>query len=392
MIDYPVVIKKQKNTTFTNREKFLMEGSKQIKTRFITSLSTHKNYENNYSPFLNIIPSMYQEKSKPKFVQPSMRFKPRNDFERVYESLIKNNFSFENRYSKKIIKQHLEMEKQKKKKNIQTIDEKLYCCNEIKEDIINDNKSKKSSLKEKINDMKRHFKEFNLLTIQNEKTKKLHSDLHNKTYFKALENYQLFGTTMLNQKYKQISPSFYKYNNLKKNKFSNTLYVKDKNIKNFDTEQPIINTNSKLDFINFFNQSKYHNQNIFNSLEKADFFIDTRQPSNTLYDSINNNEATFRHIKEMAFRPNEDDNHINEYIDNDVKLESNKNVERIVIDGKEYLKTDFKNITKSVLEKCNITEKQIPNMDYHLYKGDGKLMCTNGLTLNEFHKKFGLKG
>ena len=72
MIDYPIVIKKQKNTTFTNREKFLMEGSKQIKTRFITSLSTHKNNENNYSPFLNIIPSMYQEKSKPKFVQPSM--------------------------------------------------------------------------------------------------------------------------------------------------------------------------------------------------------------------------------------------------------------------------------------------------------------------------------
>ena len=59
--------------------------------------------------------------------------------------------------------------------------------------------------------------------------------------------------------------------------------------------------------------------------------------------------------------------------------------ENIVIDGKEYKKSETHKIADKILKKCNYNENKVK---YN--SNEGGLMFTNGLTIKEFEAKYGL--
>ncbi len=91
-------------------------------------------------------------------------------------------------------------------------------------------------------------------------------------------------------------------------------------------------------------------------------------------------------LKKMAFEKNEnlDDSFSNApYVRND--YDDLKKEENIIIDGKEYKKSETYKIADKILKKCNYNENKIKYKPY-----EGGLMFTNGLTVKEFEAKYGL--
>ena len=92
-------------------------------------------------------------------------------------------------------------------------------------------------------------------------------------------------------------------------------------------------------------------------------------------------------LKKMAFEKNEnlDDSYSNApYTRND--YDDLKKEENIIIDGKEYKKSEIDLIANKLLKKCNWNENKV---NYKLNEKGG-LMFTNGLTIKEFEEKYGL--
>ena len=58
----------------------------------------------------------------------------------------------------------------------------------------------------------------------------------------------------------------------------------------------------------------------------------------------------------------------------------------VVINGKYFNKKDLKGISNAILKKCNYISKHFDVEN----AGNGKLMFTRGMTVNEFSKKYGL--
>jgi hypothetical protein len=61
--------------------------------------------------------------------------------------------------------------------------------------------------------------------------------------------------------------------------------------------------------------------------------------------------------------------------------------EKIFIEGEEFQKKDIEHISKKVLYRCNFLHPKNKNNAHNLKVGDGKLMITSGLTVNDFLKK-----
>lgn len=382
MIDNPIKIKKVKNLQYTNREKLLMEESDKIrKKRSITENPIEDKYKH-LTPFLNIIPP--DKKKEPQFIQPPMRFKPKNDYEKVYDALVCNHYSFKNEHGRKIINRQLTKKKKKKEEK-----EDSELDSEFDSDSENEKNSQNDS---EDSDIKKYF------VTKNLRTKKLHSDLHDKTYFRAVENFPLFGSTMLNKNEYAKSkkyPSFKLKQNTKNKKINRWHYGSD-DIYDMDANIPNTNYNSNMDFINFLSQVKKPEiaNDIFKKFEKTNFSLKDRKKEDKNKNDKTNSIQNLNKLKEIAFKTSydEDDEAYGGYgNDGELNYDHIKNAERIIIDGKEYLKSDIRNISKTVLKNCNFTELRKPNLDYDLHKGDGKVMCTKGLTINEFQRKFGLK-
>ena len=91
-------------------------------------------------------------------------------------------------------------------------------------------------------------------------------------------------------------------------------------------------------------------------------------------------------LKMMAFEKNDkmDDSFTrNLFEKND--FEDFKKEDNIIIDGKEYKKSETYKIADKVLKKCNYNENKVK---YN--SNEGGLMFTNGLTINDFEAKYGL--
>ena len=91
-------------------------------------------------------------------------------------------------------------------------------------------------------------------------------------------------------------------------------------------------------------------------------------------------------LKKMAFEKN--DNYEDSFLhDNFGKNEYDdlKKEENIIIDGKEFKKSETYKIADKILKKCHYNENKIKYKPY-----EGGLMFTNGLTIKEFEAKYGL--
>ena len=76
----------------------------------------------------------------------------------------------------------------------------------------------------------------------------------------------------------------------------------------------------------------------------------------------------------------------------DVDLEKKINEEDnlINIDNKLFKKDDYKEISKFILKKCHFINKKFDEKEKGIKIGEGKLMMTNGMSINEFAKKYSL--
>jgi hypothetical protein len=91
-------------------------------------------------------------------------------------------------------------------------------------------------------------------------------------------------------------------------------------------------------------------------------------------------------LKKMAFEKNDgfEDSFTNEGFGKN-EYDDLKKEENIIIDGKEYKKSETYKIADRILKKCHYNENKIKYKPY-----EGGLMFTNGLTIKEFEAKYGL--
>jgi len=62
--------------------------------------------------------------------------------------------------------------------------------------------------------------------------------------------------------------------------------------------------------------------------------------------------------------------------------------ERIFIDNESFLKSQINLISKKILKKCNFLQNKSDFNNKEIKSGQGKLMITSGMTINDFTKKF----
>ena len=384
-----------------------------------------------------------KKKNIPKLIQPSMRFTARSDFERVYDIIKNRNALYE---EEKIIKNQLakmgfsshiedEDEENEESEKIDSGENLIKKENLTDEEIIQKERHNKIIQQRKNMINKRKF----LLNVDNKrkmnynKMKYLRSDLYPKTYFKTMENLTMFRTSTINhnafQKWKkedEIKQKNIKINNLNKynNSILNNLYEAYFNNNNKNKEFRKISTfdekrKSHISNYNDLKNAAMTLNNIDNSLNKGNKFFNNQSRQfnlvgnkkileeleitkdianinpllfNLNFNNIKNEnnvspkvENQLNMLKKMAFVKDEnfeDDFNKNLFSKND--FDDFKKEDNIIIDGKEYKKSETYKIADKVLKKCNYNENKVK---YN--SNEGGLMFTNGLTINEFEAKYG---
>ena len=389
-----------------------------------------------------------------KINQPSMKFKPRNDLERIIDSInmnkgiyIKNNefIKFNNKYKKeKLIASNKENEK--KEKDLCFIPNKdnkaiLISYGSETQNKANNNKKIDTLLKQEDNKVLKD--KINLSNAVKNITEKYHS----KTYFNSIKQAILFN----NNQDKKI---FNKFNKINK-KCQKKINYSSSAINFF----PKINNNDTLNLKNIYkiksgkkiNEQKKKKNKIFKKTQlidniindiSLDLIIDDKDKINVLdkifklnnpisnydidldLDNLNKiqnenlmklkNMATNKSTHKMPFfseRRKSKSNIENKkgfFLDHDfsssiskMKSLKLKNKEAIIEDDKYIIinnnvynkknESDMKNLGKIALKNCHfINTKFDDNEKNHLKKGEGKLMITNGLSLNQFLDKYSL--
>ena len=108
----------------------------------------------------------------------------------------------------------------------------------------------------------------------------------------------------------------------------------------------------------------------------------------------NENDFNKKHIKFDFKNINNNNNKFyikNDDFEADLQDSKNKNKNKFEIDGKIYNISELKKITKLMLKKCNFVHDKSKHNNTCLKKGNGKLMSTSGLTINQFYEKYHLK-
>ena len=438
MAEKPIVVKKVKEKLFTNREALLAETSDKIlsKKGFVfTSYKTDKerikehlereariNNSNKYATYNTESSNMFQ--SKFNLIQPSMRFKPRTDLERVYDTLKQREVIDTDRINKHLNRnvfstQNLNDSYDSDEDNLNT----NYIL--TKKKILNQEEEYRRRMHNKIiEDRKEMIKMRKMyLTLQSNKKKlenaefrNVRADLHNKTHFKAMENLTMFKTSTMNH---NLFKSFSKedierqkqYQETKNNFYQtvtmNSFYPQRQrfnNTSNTFKSLPKKPANMSLSALNTVNPQKSNFTLIGNAKILKDLEI-TKEIANSNpllfnmnFNSIKADTGTFNvtneqldSLRKIAFEKNPSEEElstkdIKELIKGNNDFDEYKKDQNIVIDGQEFKRTELDKIADTVLKKCNWNEKK----KKYSNKGQGKLMFTNGLTLSEFEMKYGL--
>ena len=335
------------------------------------------------------------------YLQPIMKFKPRTDLERIFDTINLNYYGKIDKnlvneqlkslglvtvYNKKNLKIETEYSllKEKLKVNPETLNylikekqrleqgPKTSEINELitnMENIIHINKEILSEKSQKnishLSQKARNFRN-KRRNMNNFLAKNILSEYQKKTHFKAICTCSLD----LNDSYKKnnLNIENNKNNNKNEEKYHSfdcftSLYH------NKNNEDKYNNDNWKHYSIGLY-KKKFHNKkklgryqidylkNLFNQQ------IDGKSPFICMYDSH----------KKLSDEENEGNN----------KLFRQAN--RVLINGKFYNKNDLKGISNAILKECNYVKKHFSSEN----SGEGKTMITRGMTVNQFTKKYGL--
>ena len=444
MAQKPIIIKKQKDKYSTSRQELLATSSNKIldKKGFqfksyrsdkerIKEYLIRKESIDKYLDEISIIKRkkeiLNKKKNEPKLIQPSMRFTARSDLERVFD-IIKNR---ENVYDEeKVIKRQIAKmgfishvvdeddgsEEEETENNLENnqlqniIDENLTEEERYKKELHNKIIQQRKNM---INKRKFLLDVEQIKKIDNSKAKHLRGELYQKTHFKTMENISMFKTSTINhnifkkwkiedeKKQQNIKiKNIYDYNSMHNETVSsyfpklkenpgNKMGLRKKisefrKIGNYDDKsfKQYLKNN---DYFNYYNNIKSIMANKMDSNPLL-FNLNFNNIKNEINNSHNNQEQ-LDILKKMAFENNEkteeysvsnDGNWKNDY--DDLKKEEN-----IVIDGKEYKKSETYKIADKLLQKCHYNENKVK---YN--SNEGGLMFTNGLTIKEFEAKYGL--
>ena len=317
-------------------------------------------------------------------IQPQMRFKARTDLERVYEALNGKIYRDNERNILNRQLKNIDLFTYKKPKDLLKLNSIVN--NQVEDDKINDeNEENKKGYKiipypqiedkEEKKTVKRNIyanSKVYYIPTTNERWKKrtdlnieaegILKEYHYKTHFKAAEE---IAENRLDSK-KIEKENYYCTNSSR--------LIRKKKIFIFDDD-----VEKKLKKYDFKNYSKNYNpikKHRGKSMDPESMKILTSL-------AFKNNE---KKIKE------DEKNHSLEKID----IESKKKLidENNVLIGNEifYKGTQFNIIANKVLNLCNVYHKKNRHNDTILKKGNGKMMFSQGLTINEFEKKYDFNG
>ena len=375
-------------------------------TRVNNYLSTHKeeldkyynkeknkiNYNNTENINVNIHNTKNNEEkseddygNKNIYLQPIMKFAPRTEFERIYDTLnsyeygrinknlIKeqlktlgfltvqnyNNINYQNEYSLlkekfKVSPQTLSyLKKEKKRLEKETRSPEIQNLITNITDIIKINEEIRHAQETPIIKKENH-KKLNIAQkkiINNYLAKNILGEYQKKTHFKALLNCTL--NLEKNNKNKSLSE-----NNRNNKMVSYNLYNnKNINLRNNSSNKIVQKTCVKP----FHNKKKYPEEDM-EYLKKLC--------------NMTHNEY-FRHRNQSHISNDEGEEEQNKFL---------KHENIILINGVAYNKKDLPKISKVILKECNYIKNSFNNEK----AGTGKTMITRGLSVNEFTKKYGL--
>jgi hypothetical protein len=324
-----------------------------------------------------------------------MRFKPRTDLERVFDTL--NESPLYHSLDKEILQRHLRklsnsLTVKVKPKNKVEIEENKP--DEIADHELKDNdpyhqvykhyiKNKKPQKQKDDNNIK-NLKKISYIhnihrsnamfhqrfnperrMILNDEAKEVLSDLHQKTHFKATveiaeKDMELSHRNYL-RKMNVISPTINRDNVIKEIQ------------KDYFKEQKLLEEKDKQ----FFDDNKKYAKN-YNP-----FTIHEQKPS-----LDNESKQVLTELIQSSHCENEQDQaNINKYVNINDKVINSKDC--VKIHGKEYSKEyQMDVIAKFVLNNCNVYHDKSRYNNTRLKSKNGKLMITNGLTVNDFQKKY----
>ena len=414
---------------------------------YLNNLNQDSIIENNNNNTLNINKINYNIIDST-INQPSMKFKPRNDLERIFDSIYNNQgFYVSNNKLIKIYRNYgkdlfISAEKENEEKNIKNNKGTVIPYT----DEIRKNNSKYFSLynKNKSND---NSKIFNDKINYSSTVKNITERYHSKTYFNSIEQ-----AVLCNKHLNKKTFNKFKNNNMpektSKNKMNHSSSATNllPSIKNnsssylrefpLTSREPFLN-NQNIDIDKSYIRNDLINNNVNNNflvsyfkdndkretIEKVlklnnptVFNQDTTIPDTNLQQSLlllkkmamNKPEHKLSFSSDNIISQNLEDNNKGNnkgvFLDNDSsgigrKIKKNKkwNVDEekyVILNDCIYNKSskkDMEKLGKIILQKCHfINTKYDKNKNNKLKKGNGKLMMTNGLPIKEFINKYSL--
>ena len=321
-------------------------------------------------------------------IQPQMRFKARTDLERVYEALSGNFYRDNEREILNRQLKSLDLFNYKKPEDFikltnlnNDIDKSIDEEEEKKSYKIKPNPLIEEEKKKEESDKKKIYKnpKFYYVPLNNERWRKrtdlnieaygMLKEYHQKTHFKATEE---IAENKIKTKKKIIKNDNDNIPLINKDKKSN----RKKLIFDFDDDDK-----KKLSENNYIPYQKNYNPIIRNNKEHI-------------------NSASMQLLTSMAFKSNNDFN-LNQNKDKNkimnvvhIKNKSNLVDENNVLIGNEifFKANQFDLIANRVLNLCHVYKKKNKHNNGDLKKGNGKMMFTQGLTINEFENKYDLTG
>lgn len=382
-IEHPLILSTEKefNAQAINYN-FRPSSPSLIKKKFVfNSYQTdHQRINKSFKNDNYLIHSLSQKRNcvsnenKQKIIQPTMRFKPRTDLERVFDSVNENYYG---KIDKQIINNQIQLSNFLNQNNINDLPHKIKLNDKTLKYLIaerdrikssNDNNQNDKELLHKLN----HIIKINLKKnkdknknniqkplfrvqsrnidnkftfhqkINNSLAQNLLNEYHIKTHFQAASVYSLKLTNTSTNKCSFIQPPNKTQINIKKR--SSPLYIKIEN--NPIKEHSITNCYSNDDM------------NYIKSLSM-----------NTSLNDINHNDTYLERSSS--------------YIKKQHLLNQQK--QQIIIDNVSYDKNDVPSISKAILKTCNY----IPKRKISQYiSGSGKTSITKGLSVNDFTKKY----
>ena len=380
-----------------------------------------------------------------KFKQPSMRFKPRTDFERIYDTINSANYGsvIKNGLNKQLKTLHLneaedfdksfdddipdyKLATVKKTNNIKELkyveNMNVYNTSENTRTQSNLQKGEAEHSRNLINKNINSKKKFKRKYVDNSEARNLRKDLYNKTHFKATTEMSFFKS-----KKKKINKNLGVGSNSPKSTYFKTLKTnvdfdkisdynddeelnlqilmpkrkeskkKDKNKKinlkkvkiiSMEDDFKLITKNPLIKTINM-KEEEHIDENALNKLKKM-------SDNDSLGDPFSGNK---KNVKFLKFSKKNVGMNLEKIMNGGVfatSLKSDllddgfkkKDEEKITIDNKTYLKSEVDLISKAVLKRCNYVHPKNKNATKFLKKGGGKLMFTGGMTVSEFLQKF----